>query len=53
MDTLVKILKKPITATVLAILFGFIIAAVVLAIAGYDPIASFGVLSLRPSLLNP
>ncbi|WP_028263703.1 ABC transporter permease [Atopobium fossor] len=44
MDTLVKILKKPITATILAIFFGFVIAALVLVAAGYDPIASFGAL---------
>lgn len=44
MDTLVKVLKKPITATILAIFFGFVVAAIVLMAAGYDPLASFGIL---------
>lgn len=35
---MVKILKKPITSTFIAIVCGFIVAAIVLAIAGYNPI---------------
>lgn len=41
MKTLVKILRKPITSTLIAILFGFLVAAVVLALTGYSPAASF------------
>ena len=44
MKTMVKILKKPITSTFIAILFGFLVAAVVLAVAGYNPWQSFGAL---------
>ena len=40
-STAVRILKKPITATLLAIVLGFAVAAILLAVAGYDPIASF------------
>ena len=36
-----RILKKPITATFIAIFLGFMVAAILLAAAGYDPIASF------------
>ena len=36
-----RILKKPITATFIAIFLGFVVAAILLAVAGYDPIASF------------
>jgi len=41
MERLAKILRKPVTATLLAILFGFIVGVFVLAIAGYNPIAAF------------
>ncbi len=41
MNTFIKILKKPITSAVVAILFGFVVAAVVLAVAGYNPIEAF------------
>lgn len=44
MSALIKILKKPITSAVVAILFGFAVAAVVLAVAGYNPIEAFGAL---------
>jgi general nucleoside transport system permease protein len=44
MKTIVKILKKPITSTLIAILFGFLVAAIVLAVAGYNPWQSFGAL---------
>lgn len=44
MDKTVKILKKPITSTFIAIIFGFIVAAIVLAIAGYNPIYAIGTL---------
>lgn len=39
-----KILKKPIASTLIAILFGFIVAAVVLVIAGYNPGQAFSAL---------
>lgn len=39
-----KILKKPITSALLAILCGFLVAAVVLAVANYNPWQSFGAL---------
>lgn len=41
MKTVVKILKKPVTSTFIAIFFGFIVAAVVLGIAGYNPVDAF------------
>ena len=44
MKTLAKILKKPITSTLIAILFGFLVAAVVLVLAGYNPGQAFGAL---------
>ena len=43
-DLLQRILKKPITATLIAIALGFVVAAVLLAVAGYDPGASFAAL---------
>ena len=36
METIQKILKKPITATFIAIILGFLVAAGALAVAGYD-----------------
>lgn len=44
MKTLVKVLKKPITSTLLAILCGFLVAAIVLLLAGYSPASSFAAL---------
>ncbi len=44
MQTTVKILKKPITSTLIAILFGFLVAAIVLVFAGYNPWQAFGAL---------
>lgn len=44
MKTIVKILKKPVTSTFIAIFFGFIVSAIVLAIAGYNPIDAFSAL---------
>ena len=44
MRTVVKILKKPVTSTFIAILFGFIVASIVLGIAGYNPIDAFSAL---------
>ena len=41
MKTLVKILRRPITSTLIAIFFGFLVAAAVLAVTGYSPAASF------------
>ena len=42
--TLTKIMRKPITSAIVAILFGFFVATIVLASAGYDPIEAFGAL---------
>lgn len=39
-----KILKKPITGTLIAIVLGFVVAAIVLAAAGYNPFESFAAL---------
>ena len=44
MTTLTKIMRKPITSAIVAILFGFFVATIVLASAGYDPIEAFGAL---------
>lgn len=44
MERTVKILKKPITSTVIAILFGFIVGAIILALAGYNPVNALGAL---------
>lgn len=44
MSPVAKILKKPIASAVIAILFGFCVAAVILVSAGYDPIGSFAAL---------
>lgn len=44
MEKLNKILKKQITATVLAILLGFVVAMIILAFTGYNPFEAFGIL---------
>lgn len=44
MEKTAKILKKPITATLIAILCGFLVATVILGLAGYNPINVFGAL---------
>lgn len=44
MQLTAKILKKPITSTLIAILFGFLVAAIVLATAHYNPWSAFGAL---------
>lgn len=44
MKKIVKILKKPFTSTVIAVLCGFIVAAVILSLAGYNPWSAFGAL---------
>ena len=44
MNTVVKILKKPVTSTFIAIFLGFIISAIILGLAGYNPIDAFGAL---------
>lgn len=44
MKTVVKILKKPVTATFIAIFLGFIVSAIVLSIAGYNSIDAFNAL---------
>lgn len=40
MDRAVKILKKPIILTLIAIIMGLIVAGIILAIAGYPPLSS-------------
>lgn len=42
--TTAAILKKPITATLISILFGFLVAAVILTAAGYNPLEAFSAL---------
>lgn len=44
MKTVVRILKKPVTSTFIAIFFGFIVASIVLSVAGYNPIDAFSAL---------
>lgn len=44
MKTLIRIMRKPITSSLVAILVGFVVASIVLAAAGYDPLASFAAL---------
>lgn len=44
MERIARILKKQITSTIIAILCGFVIAAIILAIAGYNPFEAFGIL---------
>lgn len=44
MDKTAKILKKPFTMTVIAILCGFLVAGIILAAAGYPPLHSLNVL---------
>ncbi len=44
MDRTVNILKKPLTMTLIAIFFGFVVTGIILAAAGYPPVHSLGVL---------
>ena len=44
MDKTAKILKKPFTMTIIAILCGFLVAGIILSIAGYPPFHSLSVL---------
>lgn len=44
MQTLSRLLKKPITATIIAIFLGFLVATIILAVAGYNPFEAFGAL---------
>ena len=44
MNIVVKILKKPVTSTFIAIFFGFIVSAIVLSAAGYNSIDAFSAL---------
>ncbi len=44
MEKLNKILKKQITSTVIAILLGFVVAMLILAFTGYNPIEAFSIL---------
>lgn len=50
--TIEKFLKKPITATLVSIILGLIVAALILAAAGYNPIEAFGAL-LRGTVGRP
>lgn len=47
-----NLLKKPITATFVSIILGFVVAALILAAAGYNPAEAFGAL-LRGTLGRP
>lgn len=42
--TVSKVLRNPLTLALIAIFIGFVVAALVLASAGFDPLASFGAL---------
>ncbi|WP_366914692.1 hypothetical protein [Clostridium sp.] len=44
MGKITNILKKQITITLLAIIFGFIVSGFILAIAGYNPFEAFSIL---------
>ena len=44
MQLTAKILKKPITSALISVVFGFLVAAVVLSAAGYNPWQAFGAL---------
>lgn len=44
MEKTVNILRKPITATLIAVLCGFLAATVILGLAGYNPAGAFGAL---------
>lgn len=44
MNALSRLLKKPITSTLISIILGFVVAAVLLVIAGYNPVESFAAL---------
>lgn len=44
MNAVIKFLRKPIASSIVAILVGFVVAAIVLVAAGYDPIGSFAAL---------
>ena len=41
-DRLIKLLKKPMTGILISVLIGFIVGAVVLAVAGYNPLEAYG-----------
>lgn len=44
MEKIAKILKKQITSTIIAILCGFIVVAILLAATGYNPFEAFGII---------
>ena len=44
MDKIEKILKKPFTMTLIAILCGFLVAGIILSAAGYQPVQSLAIL---------
>ncbi len=50
--TMERVLKKPVTATFVSIIFGFIVAALILAAAGYNPFEAFGAL-IRGTMGRP
>ena len=41
MQRTAKLLKKPITSTIIAVVCGFIVAGIILAISGYNPVEAF------------
>lgn len=44
MERIVKILKKPITSTIISIFAGFIVVSIILSLTGYNPIEAFSAL---------
>lgn len=44
MEKIIKLFKNQITSTVLSVILGFLVAALILTAAGYDPLHSFGAL---------
>lgn len=44
MEKVAKLLKKQITSTIIAILCGFVVVAILLALTGYNPVEAFGIL---------
>ncbi len=44
MEKLQKILRKPLTAIIISILFGFLVGAVILGVAGYNPVSAYAAL---------
>ena len=57
MQAMVKMLKKPVTSTIISILCGFIVASIILLVAGYNPFQTIyvmfrGIFSRPKSIAN-